>query len=341
MKLRNILIIFAALAAFSIPSAAMADYTDYVPGVGTVKVYYVSGSGNSMTFKVTVPDGRSYIIPGSIDLNGRGVPDAAALAQASNNKLASVQPPSTIQSSASIIDSSERREAQFKSENPEVSSNELLIGYPSGNLAVDSNTTARETATVALRVIGTARGSEAWSLTSDINNSDPLTVEKANEIMEGTGYMVADLNGDGIIQRGELFDSIPANPAGADQGETVPSIPTVPSDEPYASVSDGTPSEPSEMPSSPSSDVLSCSFNSDKDNILINQRAELIWNCRNADSCSITPNIGNVGVSGNRTIAPNRSTTYILTCAGKGKTTSLSATINVYEVFIEEVPSDQ
>jgi hypothetical protein len=261
------------------------------------------------------------------------------LSQATNNAVPAVQPPSTQQSSSSIIDSSERREAQFKSENPGVSSNQLLVGYPSGNLAVDSNTTAREVATVALRASGSAKGNEAWNQTSDINNSDSLTVEEANEIMEGTGYTVTDLNGDGIIQRGELFNSIPASPAGAVSGGTVPSVPTTPSGPSSIPGLGGSPSEPL-GPSSPSAAAPSCLFSSDKGNILVNQRAELSWNCENAGSCSIAPSIGSVGISGSRTVAPTRSTTYVLTCAGSGGTTSLSATVNVYEVFIEEVPSE-
>lgn len=341
MKAKNILIVFAAFAVFAFPSAAFADYTDYIPGVGTVKVSYVSGGGSNMTLKVTTPDGRSYTVPGAVNENGRGVPDPSALSQASNNRVASVEPPSTRQSSASITDSSERREAQFKSENPGVSSNQLLIGYPSGNLAVDSNTTAREVITVALRATGAAQGRDAWDQTSEENNVDILTIEEANELMAETGYTVTDLNGDGITQRGELFNSVPASSTETSPSEMVPSVPTVPSDSSDIPGLGDTPSSSPESSSSLSSSGLSCSFSSDKGNILVNQRAELAWNCKNADSCSMTPSIGSVGVSGSRTVAPTRSTTYVLTCAGEGQTTSLSATVNVYEVFIEEVSSDQ
>jgi hypothetical protein len=335
MSAKTILTIAAAAAIIAAAPAALADYTDYIPGVGIVKVSYISGSGSNMTLKVTTPNGKSYTVPGSVDPNGRGVPSSAALSQATNNQVPAIQPPSAKQSSSSVVDSSERREAQFKAENPEVSSNELLIGYPSGNLAVDSNTTAREVATVALRASGAAKGNEAWNQTEGMNDTDSLTVEEANEIMADTGYIVVDLNGDGIIQRGELFSSVPAIPAGAEP-EAVPSVPTAPSE---PSDVPGLGGSPSPSPS-PSAGAPTCLFETNKGNILVNQRATLSWRCFNANSCSIDQGIGSVGTSGERVVAPTKSTTYIINCQGSGgRTVSSSATVNVYEVFIEEVPS--
>ncbi len=330
MKAKNVLIAAAVLTALAAPSAALADYTDYVPGVGVVKVSYVSGSGENIVLNVTAPNGKVYAVSGYIDENGRGAPDPGALEQASNNSALSVRAPAGSQTSASVVDSSERRTERFLADNPDVSNSELLIGYPSGNLAVDSAASARETATVALRAKGEAAGREAWDQTEGMNTDQPVTLEEANALMEGTGYTVADLNGDGIIQRGELFNAVSSYIAVSTPDETIPSVPT-------------TPSNPSIIPGlgdSSSSMEPSCSFTSDKGSILVNQRATLIWSCSNVSSCSIDQEIGSVNPVGEREVAPAKSVTYTLNCSGGSGSRTLATTVNVYEVFIEEVPSD-
>jgi 2,3-bisphosphoglycerate-independent phosphoglycerate mutase len=67
MKAKNVLIAAAVLTALAAPSAALADYTDYVPGVGVVKVSYVSGSGENIVLNVTAPNGKVYAVSGYID----------------------------------------------------------------------------------------------------------------------------------------------------------------------------------------------------------------------------------------------------------------------------------
>ena len=55
----------------------------------------------------------------------------------------------------------------------------------------------------------------------------------------------------------------------------------------------------------------------------------LTWEARNAGMVSITPDVGNVAVSGNRSVNPASSVTYIATATGPGGSASDTARITV------------
>ncbi|RPI79436.1 MAG: hypothetical protein EHM45_02905 [Desulfobacteraceae bacterium] len=60
------------------------------------------------------------------------------------------------------------------------------------------------------------------------------------------------------------------------------------------------------------------------------QSTNLIWAVKDAETCTITPGIGNVSSSGSRTISPSATTNYVLTATGyDGKSVSANLTIDV------------
>jgi OOP family OmpA-OmpF porin len=59
------------------------------------------------------------------------------------------------------------------------------------------------------------------------------------------------------------------------------------------------------------------------------QSARLNWTSQNADKCAIEPGIGPVPSQGDRDITPASDTSYTLTCAGEGGTSTSSAAIAV------------
>ncbi|MCK9187448.1 MAG: hypothetical protein PHS16_02855 [Candidatus Colwellbacteria bacterium] len=321
------IITFIAVSFIAMPATAFADYTDYIPGVGVIKVKWggTDSNGNPI-FNIEDSKGNSIAsnISGEINKDGRGVPSSSALADISERRINEIQPPSNRQIGASVLDSSERRDIQFREAHPEVSANQLLIGYPSNTgkpiLAPDNNTTAREATTIALRTAGVAQGNDAWDMTAGLDDSGDLDAGTVNAILDqyNTGLRVVDENGDGIIQRGEVFNSIPANPSRSE----------VPAPKPQ-------PSDPT--PSNPSAITPSCSFSSLRKNILVNQGTSLVWSCSNANSCFIDQGIGNVPTFGEKEILPEITTTYTLTCQNSEATRSYSTVVNVFEVSIEEI----
>ena len=72
------------------------------------------------------------------------------------------------------------------------------------------------------------------------------------------------------------------------------------------------------------------SFSTNASSIDFGQTVTLTWSTSNADSVSITPEIGTVGTSGSTTVTPGATTTYTLAATGSsGSTVTSSTTINV------------
>ncbi|OGI98989.1 hypothetical protein A3H53_01095 [Candidatus Nomurabacteria bacterium RIFCSPLOWO2_02_FULL_40_10] len=81
-----------------------------------------------------------------------------------------------------------------------------------------------------------------------------------------------------------------------------------------------------------------CSFTTNKSEIITPAQATLSWSCQDANSCAISPGVGSVNPqTGQTTVAPTASTTYILTCSNIDGETSFSTNINVKKPKLEEV----
>lgn len=73
--------------------------------------------------------------------------------------------------------------------------------------------------------------------------------------------------------------------------------------------------------------------------VIVGGVATLSWNTSHAESCSIEPGIGNVGLSGSIAVSPAQTTTYILTASGPGGTESILATVIVLPVMSLQISS--
>lgn len=71
------------------------------------------------------------------------------------------------------------------------------------------------------------------------------------------------------------------------------------------------------------------SFNVSPSSIWQGDMATLSWSVSNADSVSIDQGIGSVALSGNKSISPDRDTTYTLTAKGTGGSRNASTSIAV------------
>ena len=84
-------------------------------------------------------------------------------------------------------------------------------------------------------------------------------------------------------------------------------------------------------------------FTVEPTSITAGQSATLTWAIENADSISITPGIGSVQSSGNRSVSPATTTTYRLNATGPGGPIERTATLTVTAVppppRVETVPS--
>ncbi len=86
-----------------------------------------------------------------------------------------------------------------------------------------------------------------------------------------------------------------------------------------------------------------CDFRSSRSAILYGQPVRLIWNCINADSCSITggdEEIGAVKTSSSEglEIIPRKSARYFMTCSSDEGSKTFDTSIGVFEFTIKEVP---
>ncbi len=69
--------------------------------------------------------------------------------------------------------------------------------------------------------------------------------------------------------------------------------------------------------------------------------AELSWTAADADSCAITPGVGEVAaLTGTATVLPPQTTTYTLTCKGTGPDAVATATITVVPVTMLDLPTN-
>jgi len=77
----------------------------------------------------------------------------------------------------------------------------------------------------------------------------------------------------------------------------------------------------------PSVQILNFSVNPAA--ITTNQSATLIWQVRNADTVSISPDLGTVAASGSVQVSPAATTTYTLTVVGGGSRATQTVTVTV------------
>ena len=73
----------------------------------------------------------------------------------------------------------------------------------------------------------------------------------------------------------------------------------------------------------------SVSLIADKQNVYTGNPVTLSWSSANADTCTIEPGIGTVDIEGSTVVSPLATTTYTISAAGPGGTTSSSVTVTV------------
>ena len=61
------------------------------------------------------------------------------------------------------------------------------------------------------------------------------------------------------------------------------------------------------------------------------ESSRLSWSTTNADTCSITPDVGTIDCNGSIGVTPTAATSYILTATGPGGTTTADAAVAVEE----------
>ncbi|MFC1829702.1 hypothetical protein ACFL0O_08825, partial [Thermodesulfobacteriota bacterium] len=71
------------------------------------------------------------------------------------------------------------------------------------------------------------------------------------------------------------------------------------------------------------------SISADPNTILSGGSSTLRWSSTNADTCEINQGIGSVDVNGSIQVSPTETTTYTITAAGPGGTTTADVTVNV------------
>ena len=80
-----------------------------------------------------------------------------------------------------------------------------------------------------------------------------------------------------------------------------------------------------------------CTFGADKINVVYPAKVTLSWDCQYADSCSISPEVGSVSVSGQTVVQPTDTANYILTCQNVDGSTPFSSLINVTNSKVKEI----
>ena len=224
----GLIVSFVVFFVFSHP--ASADYYDYIPGVGEVKVEWVGVVNGVPTVNIKDESGNIIASGAKVTINeeGRGVPDLNDLMAKSNNIITTaIEPPTHGQISDAfgnpIIDESVRYYEQFGATNPNVLQ-EVLFGYvdnPANPIyGLQTGASPREVVTVVLRNEGIITDPDmSWDaaknllISAGIEVSDRnLTISDINQILSAlnlpTTLNIEDNNGDGIIQREELFNSV-------------------------------------------------------------------------------------------------------------------------------------
>jgi len=227
----GLIVSFVVFFVFSHP--ASADYYDYIPGVGEVKVEWVGVVNGVPTVNIKDESGNIIASGAKVTINeeGRGVPDLNDLMAKSNNIITTaIEPPTYGQISDAfgnpIIDESVRYYEQFGATNPNVLQ-EVLFGYvdnPANPIyGLQTGASPREVVTVVLRNEGIITDPDmSWDaaknllISAGIEVSDRnLTISDINQILSAlnlpTTLNIEDNNGDGIIQREELFNSVTHN----------------------------------------------------------------------------------------------------------------------------------
>lgn len=72
-----------------------------------------------------------------------------------------------------------------------------------------------------------------------------------------------------------------------------------------------------------------CTLTVSPASVVKGETALLSWNCSNAKNCDLQPGLGAVPANGSRTIIPDVTTAYTITCAGDGGTATSAATAQV------------
>lgn len=345
-KIKFIIPFLFIIMALALTNTSRADYSDYVPGVGVVIVKW-AGFNEAGEPIANIVDQSGKSIASNVPLNidqttGRGTPDYT-FANGETILAPTIKQEEYGDLAASIIDNSERRATQFREAYPQTKAQNLVLGYVSDPkeqaLAPDSPTSIREVITVALRMSDPGKYRDnpnlAWEEALKRIGGDPskdkynLPEGLVNEWLQSVNpnLQATDRNGDGIIQREELFQAVSQS---GSQGQTPPSPPqqTPPSSPP--------PSSP--PPSSPPPvAVPSCTFAATRPKILYNQKSKLTWNCVNVTTCSIDQGVGLVSVpSGEKEVEPKNSTIYTLTCSGPGGQIQKTTEVSVFGVYLEE-----
>ena len=319
---------------------AKAQFTDVINGQ-VVTVRHTGVVGGSHTFSVRNEQGESVNVSGTINENGRGVPNLSGITSGFFAGQ-TIQPPSVRHTTP--LDSSPRHDEHFSNE---VARGHNLVGFtddPARNtLAPGAPVSVQEAVAIANRLAGNALtwgevGERASRLMRELGiTGDPatrnLSVGVINQILADAGSSV-QVTGN---TRGDFFRSvIPATGGGGGgringgnggvRNGTVDDAPWF-LDERHISP--------------PPPPLPTCfSFTSDRSRIPVGQSTTLRWSCSNIDSCSISPDfLYNVGSFGNRKVSPQATTTYTLTCHGGNQSVSLTRTIRVFAIDdIREIP---
>ncbi len=340
------LLLISCFAVFT--GVAKAGYTDHFGGQEVVVTWGGFDDDKNHIFHLTNEGGETVTVGGTVNENGRGVPD---LSEITTGFFAGhiVEPPSV--PATTPLDSSPRHDEHFSNY---VAQGHSLVGFtgdPARNtLASSAPVSMQEAVAIANRLAGNAltwgqAGERALELMSEfgIAGGDPaarnLSVDAINQILADAGSSV-QVTGN---TRGDFFRSvIPATGGGGGgriNGDNGGVRDGTVDDDPWFLDERRIP--PSPPPPPPPPPPPTCfSFTSDRPRIPVGQSTTLRWSCSNIDSCSISPDfLYNVGSFGNRKVSPQATTTYTLTCHGGNQSVSLTRTIRVFAIDdIREIP---
>jgi len=320
------LLLISCFAVFT--GVARARFTDVVSGQ-VVTVSHVGFVGGVHQFNVTNEQGASVTVPGSINENGRGVPNLGGITSGFFAGQ-TIQPPSVRHTTP--LDSSPRHDAHFSNY---VAQGHSLVGYttnPANTLAPGAEVSLQEAIAIANRLAGNPMSWREAGIMADRyyrmrGDQRGLSIDLINQILADAGSSVrVDGNTRGDFFRRAIAAGGEGNIINRDNGGVID-----------GAVDDFQQFLYRHIPLSPT-----CSyFTSDRSRIPIRSYTILRWSCRNIDSCSINPGFpDNIGSFGNRKVSPQATTTYTLTCHGGGQSVYRTKTIKVIAVDdIREIPA--
>ena len=351
IKIFTPVFLISCLAVFM--SVARADFMDCIPSASKkceveVMVQWAGFVNGEPTFNILDAKGEPLAsgVSGSIDKNGRGVPDLRGITVGPlANQI--IEPPRI--EPWTPLDSSPRHDQYF---NEEVNPGNSLIGSTSAgqtyytdkeavnSLSSRAEISLQEAIVLASRLAGKEiTWEDAGRLAGDqydMKGKDRgLTVDLIKRIFADAGASVQVIdNGDGIVQRGELFNlTVPSSFGGGRGGD----------DENGGGGNGGGGSGGGTGGNGGGGDGSlndpTCAFTASRLKILYNQPTTLEWRCSNADTCSIA-GIGStpvsVSASGERDVNPLKTTTYTLTCRHGDQSASSDITVQVFTMFLDE-----